>query len=55
MKDKLLILLCFTASSCNSIIITHTQGSAADVVDSQPTVETTGNPTVSVPLTAPAL
>ncbi len=30
----------FCLVGCNTIIITHTQGKASDVVDAQPTVET---------------
>lgn len=38
---------------CNSIIITHTQGRADDVVDSQPQVTAEVNPNISPTVSVP--
>jgi hypothetical protein len=51
--NKYVVLLTLVlVASCNSLVITHTQGTAEDVVDSTNAPQTTVSPSLEVPVSA---
>ena len=49
MKKLAIIVFALLMSSCTTVIMNHTQGSASDVVDSTPTTTTDVSPDITIP------